>query len=403
MIKLIFDLNTELNSYALVAFLQDYVNSEGIRNPITIRSRTARKWLNRLGYKYRYIGKNVFVDGHERLDVVKDRENFLETMKNLTPYLVEFDENGNILPKTYPADCGVGGDQRRPVILITHDECVFSANDGPRSGWQKDGDTFLRPKSKGRGIMVSEFLLPFKRLNFSHLTLPSQTELMETYGLTTTEAVEIFEFGKNNDGYWTGADLLKQVKEKALPIARALYPGYSLCFLFDNATSHSVFAPDALDVKGMGKGSGGKQSFLRDGWFYQDGIKTPQAMSFQLPNGTQCQKGIRRVLEERGLWPAQGLNLECPKSVCPNCEARSHCTSCVKGTRCDTCKTPKAHTGTIPCTTNRKCDGCMERERQCTCISKKYCERCTSQKGKCGDCEELPPKCTSDCKLIFHH
>ena len=77
--------------------------------------------------------------------------------------------------------------------------------------------------------------------------------------------MEIFEFGKNNRGYWTGADLLKQVKEKALPIAQALYPGYSLLFLFDNATSHSVYGQDALQVKNMEKSPGGKQSFLRDG------------------------------------------------------------------------------------------------------------------------------------------
>lgn len=137
------NLNTELSSYSLVAFLKDYVNPKEVRNPIKIRSRTARRWLNRLGYQYRYIGKNVFIDGHERPDVVKDREVFLETMKSLAPYLVEFDKDGNMLPKAYPVDCEVRGSQRRPVILITHDECVYSSNDGPRSGWQKEGDTFL--------------------------------------------------------------------------------------------------------------------------------------------------------------------------------------------------------------------------------------------------------------------
>lgn len=46
---------------------------------------------------------------------------------------------------------------------------------------------------------------------------------------------------------------------KALPIAEALYPGYSLLFLFDNATSHSVFAQDALHTTQMNKGTGGQQ------------------------------------------------------------------------------------------------------------------------------------------------
>ena len=51
---------------------------------------------------------------------------------------------------------------------------------------------------------------------------------------------------------------MKQVKEKALPIAEALYLGYSLLFLFDNATSHSVYLMDALRIKNMSKGSDGK-------------------------------------------------------------------------------------------------------------------------------------------------
>lgn len=214
----------------------------------------------------------MFIDGHKRPDVIEDRKHFLQVMKELEPYLVEFDKTGQMIPKVYPSDCKVRGDKRRPVIVITHDECTFLSNDGPCFGWQNNGDTFLRSKSKNRGIMVSEFLLPFGRLNLSSLSELSQQDLIERCGLTETEAVEIFEFGKNNQGYWTGADLLKQVKNKALPIAQALYPGYSLLFLFDNATSHSVYGQDALQVKNMGKGPGGKQAFLKNRWFEKEEV-----------------------------------------------------------------------------------------------------------------------------------
>lgn len=94
-----------------------------------IRSRTARKKLNRLGYKWREIQKGVFFDGHEREDVVEYRETFLNEMKSLLPYFVEFSNNGSILPKVYPDDCTVGGSDRRHIIMITHDESTFSAND----------------------------------------------------------------------------------------------------------------------------------------------------------------------------------------------------------------------------------------------------------------------------------
>ncbi len=55
--------------------------------------------------------------------------------------------------------------------------------------------------------------------------------------------------------------------KKALPIGKALYPGYELLFLYDNATSHSIYAPDALQVAFMNKRPRGQQPFLRPGWF----------------------------------------------------------------------------------------------------------------------------------------
>ena len=63
-----------------------------------------------------------------------------------------------------------------------------------------------------------------------------------------TKAVKIFKYSKYNDGYCNKAKLHQYVVHKALPIAKALYLEYSLLFLFDNATSYSVYAKDVLQV-----------------------------------------------------------------------------------------------------------------------------------------------------------
>lgn len=196
--------------------MKTYVNPQGEEIPTTIRSRTARRWLGRLGYEYKDVHKDVFIDGHEPSDVVEDRKNFLGRMEELKPYMVEFEENGAMKDKIYPPDCAVHGPSRRPIIVITHDECPFSANDGIRKAWTRKGDTFLRPKGRGQGIMASEFLLPFVRLNLFSLTPEKREQIKEETGLDETEAVEIFEYGKNNDGYWDGAKLHRKVVDKAL-------------------------------------------------------------------------------------------------------------------------------------------------------------------------------------------
>lgn len=112
------------------------------------------------------------------------------------------------------------------------------------------GDTLLRRKGKGRGIMFSELLLSFARLRLSRLFWIQQEEIIRNTGLKINEAVEILEYGKNNDRYW-----------------EALYLGYSILFMFDNATSHLVYAEDELYAYKMNKGPGDKQVILCNGWY----------------------------------------------------------------------------------------------------------------------------------------
>jgi hypothetical protein len=175
-------IDTGLTSYKLSRFICDYINehrpdirdlynsADAVQDVINssretpktkhrvVTSRTARNWLKKLGYSWKDVTKDVFVDGHERDDVVRYRKEFLDTMDSLLPFIVEFNEDGTMKEKEYPIGCHVGGPDR-PIVLITHDESIFSANDGRHQAWIEDGSTFLRPKGKGKGIMVSDFLL----------------------------------------------------------------------------------------------------------------------------------------------------------------------------------------------------------------------------------------------------
>lgn len=53
------------------------MDSERVETLIVIRLRTTRRWLHELGFEYKEVKKDVFIDGHERPDVVEDCQRFL--------------------------------------------------------------------------------------------------------------------------------------------------------------------------------------------------------------------------------------------------------------------------------------------------------------------------------------
>ncbi len=128
--------------------------------------------------------------------------------------------------------------------------------------------------------MTSGFFIPCGRLNLASLTKEKREEVVQQNGLQEIEVLEIFEYGKNNDGYRNGAKLYKQVVNKALPIAKVLHPGYSLLYLFENETSHSVYARDTLQTKDMNIRFEGKQLILRNGGFHQRDLCITKPMNF---------------------------------------------------------------------------------------------------------------------------
>lgn len=90
-----------------------------------------------------------------------------------------------------------------------------------------------------------------------------------------------------------GKHLSDQIKSKALPIAEALYPTYELLFIFDNATSYTIYTKDVLRVSHINKGQKSQQLFLQAGWYKNiDGkiITQKRHMLVKNPTNSQSQK-----------------------------------------------------------------------------------------------------------------
>ena len=275
----------------------------------TLSSRTAAKWLKELGYTYRDVRKGVYKDGHEREDLVQYRQQcFLPALEALKPRMVRWElvtgDNGEELRMVYPTALPSG---ERPIVLIVHDESTFNANDGRSKIWIKDDNIPLRKKSRGKGIMVSDFLTPGGRLQ-----APDNTHLAPVPEYDTAEhgpkrlnpyfATCTIEYG--GDIWWDGDQLVDQVLKLAIPVFETAFPGCQALFLFDNATSHAAYSKDALRASSMNLRPGGGQAHLRPG--INSLTREPQAMV--MADGTA--KGLQMVLQERGLWRPR-LRVQC--------------------------------------------------------------------------------------------
>ena len=245
-----------------------------------IKIEAARQWLRRLGYSWRGTKKTVYFDGHERPDVVVARQLFVSSFLDLEPRFARWNDEGELMESQLP-------EGEREIVVVTHDESTFHTNDGRRQMWLQDGKDPIRPKTMGRGIMVSDFLTPVSRLRHK-----------DNNGVIR-HATHLLEYGPDN--YWTGQKMLEQVLNVMLPLFEQAYPPqrYQGLFIFDNATNHCVMADDALVAKKMNLGAGGKQPVMRDGWYGEP--RMPQRMWELEDGGARIAKGIKKVLQERNL------------------------------------------------------------------------------------------------------
>lgn len=309
------DVNRVEQLELLSTSLHEIERSENTTQPqkrLSLSARTAVRWLHQMGYDWKEVKKGIYKDGHERQDVVQYRqETFLKRMDVLRPrmpYPLRSNEGKVIgigLPTMPPGE--------RLCIPVTHDECTCNANDGPHHQWIKGDENPLRSKARGMGLHISEFITPWGRLSVGKDVM-SDEQLLQL-GLNQREATEIMQCG--GDIWWNQEDIVQQTLH-AITIFEAAHPGCQALFLFDNATSHSAFAEDALRASKMNKGWGGKQPHPRDGYYQnKEGDIQVQKMSYEERDSNIPRKkwgkakGIQVVLEERGLWPKDGLYLDC--------------------------------------------------------------------------------------------
>ncbi|KAF4731125.1 hypothetical protein FOZ63_016171, partial [Perkinsus olseni] len=176
-----------------------WVNEDlGLTNEDGYSERTVGDWMHYLGFDIVLVKKTLYVDGHEREDVVADRERFGKQLDDLRPKLLTIDDE----------TLEVQANPEAKFILISQDEKIHHSNDVQRRYWSDKSFSKLPTKSQGRTIMTSDFL--------------SEGKGQDLYLMSLLMGIIIASVAK-----WTSKSVARLLKDSQLQMGR----GYTASFL----------------------------------------------------------------------------------------------------------------------------------------------------------------------------
>ena len=177
--------------------------------------------MHELGFTVIDKKKGTYVDGHERPDVVEHRHQFLRKMITcgmFTPTHAPTDDDHQSFPSNIDSP---SEDQVKKNTIIFHDESVFNSNEDESTQWGTKDQHFVRPKSKGAGIMVFHFIE--EQGGYLELSDEQFEEARKTNPTIKKSARLLLEYGDSHEGYFTCQKFLDQVTD-AIAIAEYKYP-----------------------------------------------------------------------------------------------------------------------------------------------------------------------------------
>ena len=144
---------------------------------------------------------------------------------------------------------GPTNERRAKTVVFFHDESTFMSNEDQPTQWGMKGEKMLKPKSKGAGIMVSDFVDEhngFLALNDSEYeAAKASNPRIRKY------AREFLEYGESKEGYWTRDRFIAQMN-RAVEISEIKYPkedGWRHVWVFDHSSCHVTLSMGLMCAK----------------------------------------------------------------------------------------------------------------------------------------------------------
>jgi hypothetical protein len=224
------------------------------------------------------------------LDVKSGFHYISETSENF----IEFHVDANDVSKKF-GNCMKFGENlsvrfpedEKILLSFGHDEVIFNKNAFSDKCWSgPGGERPLVPKEDGTGVMVSgiqsrEFGFGFREITAEELSEINKERAGKCYadenaaykvlGSKLKDVlmegdnpfIRYFQFGANNEGYWSYEHLIVQM-EDCVDVLRGVldFKKYEIRFMVDHSCGHDRQRDDGLNVIHMNKDYGGKQRMM---------------------------------------------------------------------------------------------------------------------------------------------
>ena len=177
------------------------------------------------------------------------------------------------------------------LVTLYHDECAFQSNDDQSYMWALEDQSCIRPKNRGSGLMVSDFIDEYN--GCLRLTDEEYALAQVTHPNIQQVARTILRYGENRDGYWNSEKFILQFRS-AVEIASVKYPisEYDILWIFDQSSNHTIKSNDALNANRMIVKPGGKNTpIMRDTVW--------EGQFFSMTNSSGVNIGLKECLVRR--------------------------------------------------------------------------------------------------------
>jgi len=127
----------------------------------------------------------------------------------------------------------------KPRLYFGQDEAIYRSSQLNECCWTVDGETTLRTKGLGTGVMVSAMVS--RAFGFGLYGSSAKKSLIDN------PFVRYLDYGSRKDGYWTYRHMVVQI-EDCSDCLRYLFPQFDYGIELDHSSGHNAERPDGLST-----------------------------------------------------------------------------------------------------------------------------------------------------------